>query len=205
MAISYPLSLPATDWPAEIEFGAESVVGINVSPFTKEQQVYAHQGECWMATVTLQPMKRATAEQWVAFLLALNGVEGTFLMGDPVNTSPQGTWLGAPKVLGAHAVGVKSIAMDGFTAGATVKGGDWFQTGTSGNAHLHKVVQDGTADGSGLLTLEIWPRLRAALSDNDTFDTSSPVGLWRLASNKRGWTIRRAQIYGIQFDAMEAL
>lgn len=205
MALSYPLTLPATRWPAEITIRARSVVGMSVSPFSQEQQVYVHQGECWMLSVVLQAMKRADAEKWVSMLLGLNGVEGTFLMGEPVNTSPQGTWLGSPKVLGAHAIGVKSIAMDGFTAGATVKAGDWIQQSSGANSHLYKIVQDATADGSGLLTLEIWPRLRLALVDNETFVTSSPKGIWRLASNEREWSIRHAQIYGIAFDAMEAL
>jgi hypothetical protein len=108
-------------------------------------------------------------------------------------------------VLGAHAARVKTIAMDGFSAAATVKAGDWFQIGSGANTHLHKVVQDATADGSGLLTLEIWPRTRAALADNDTFVTSSAKGIWRLAENSRRWTLEDVRIGGIAVAAIEAL
>lgn len=205
MAISYPLTAPALRSERGITIRASSVVGVSASPFTKEQQVYAHPGESWAADVQLAPMTRADAETWIGFLLALNGMEGTLLMGETLNTAPRGTWAGSPKVFGAHAAGVKSIAMDGFSAGATVKAGDWFQTGSGSSTHLHKVVQDATADGSGLLTLEIRPRLRAALADNDTFVTSSPKGLWRLASNDTEWSIGLAQIYGVQFSLIEAL
>lgn len=206
MALSYPLSLPTARVPVQIAIRAVSRVGESRSPFTGESQVYAHSGEWLEAEVRMAPMQRAEAEDWVAVLLGLNGVQGTFLMaGDPINTSPRGTWAGSPKVFGAHAAGVKSIAMDGFTAGATVKNGDWFQIGSGSTSRLHKIVQNGTADGSGLLTLEIWPRTRAALADNDTFTTTSPKGLWRLASNERGWDIGRAQMYGISFACREAL
>lgn len=205
MAITYPLSLPATNKERRVAIRARSSVGASESPFTFEQQTFVHQGESWAAAVELPPMGRADAEAWIAFFLALNGRQGTFLMGDPLGTTPRGTWAGAPKVLGAHAVGVKSIAMDGFSVGATVKAGDWFQTGSGGASHLHKVVQDATADGSGLLTLEIWPRTRVSLADNDTFTINSAKGLWRLADNVSEYSLEQAQLYGLQFACVEAL
>lgn len=205
MALTYPLSIPSDLKASEIEFIARSVVGQSSSPFTGEEQVYVHQGEWWEMNVVIQPQKIANAAAVIAFLLSLNGRQGTFLMGDPSFTSPRGTWAGSPKVLGAHSAGVKTIAMDGFTASATVKAGDWFQIGTGSSSRLHQVVQDGTADGSGLLNIEIWPRTRAALADDATFTTSSPKGVWRLASNSRSWSVGRAKIYGIRFAAVEAL
>ena len=204
MALSFPLTPPATG-RRRASFRAQSTVGVSRSPFTGEQQVYVHQGEWWEADFEIALAKRAAAEPWVAFLTALNGMEGTFLIGDPSNSSPLGSWAGSPKVLGAHAAGVKSIAMDGFTAAATVKGGDWFQTGSGSSTRLHKVVQDATADGSGLATLEVWPRTRAALADDATFTTSSAKGVWRLASNSREWVVDLGGIYAVRFSCIEAL
>ena len=205
MALSFPLAWPSVATARRVTIRARSTVGVSASPFTAEQQVYVNQGEVWALDVQLPPMKRAAAEDWIGFLVALNGMEGTFTAGQPGYTAPRGDWLGSPKVHGAHAAGVKSIAMDGFTAFATVKRGDWFQTGSGSSAHLHKIVQDGTADSGGELTLEVWPRTRAALADDATFTTTSPVGLWRLASNDREWDIDLAMIYGISFSAIEAL
>lgn len=205
MALSYPLTAPALKKESSLTIRAHSVVGVSSSPFTLAQQVYAHPGEMWSADVQLAPMRRADAETWVGFLLALNGMEGTFLMGESLNVAPRGTWAGSPKVLGAHAARVKSIAMAGFSVGATVKAGDWFQSGSGASTHLHKVVQDAAADGTGQLTLEIRPRMRAALADNATFTIASPKGLWRLASNDTEWSIGLAQLYGIKFSCLEAL
>lgn len=205
MAITYPLAFPTTKGLRRITIRMRSNAGVDESPYTFEQQAQAGQGDAMGADITIPPMVRADAEAFIAFLWALDGRAGTFLMGDPLGTSPRGTWAGSPKVLGAHAQRAKSIAMDGFTAGATVKAGDWIQTGSGSSTHLHKVVQDATADGSGLLTLEIRPGLRAALADNDTFVTASAKGLWRLASNVREYSIDLAQMYGVSFSAVEAL
>lgn len=205
MTISFPVSPPAVWLPSRWRVQAHSTVGVSRSPFTAEQQVYAHLGEFWTVEVSLPAMARADAEACIAFLLSLSGMEGTVLFGDPVGAAPRGTWAGSPKVSGAHAARVKSILMDGFTAGATGKAGDWLQFGTGSSAHLHKVVEDFTADGSGIATAEIWPATRAALADDATFVTSGAKGLWRRAANDQGWDIELAQVFGLQASFLEAL
>lgn len=206
MAISYPLAFPTAKGPSGITLRARSAVGVSASPFTYAQQVFAHAGEMWEADVQLPPMKRANAEVWIAFFLALNGRQGTFLMGDPVNTTPQGSWSGqSPLANGSHAAGVKTVAIDGLTAASTGTAGDWLQVGTGSSTRLHKLAQDFTADGTGAASLEIWPALRDTLDDNAAIVLASPKGQWRLASNLREWSIELAQIYGLRFACTEAL
>lgn len=208
MAASYPLTIPGTGFRT-ITVRPSGSAAVSESPYTGAQQVYVHAREVWAAQIELPSfVSRAEAEAWRAgFLLALNFREGTFLMpGDPVNTTPMGTWAGSPKVLGAHAAGLKTIAMDGYGAGATVKAGDWLQTGSGSSTHLHQVTKDATADGSGLLTLEIWPRTRAALADNATFTTTDPVGLWRLAMSQAEYSQLVGKVYGgMTISCAEAL
>lgn len=204
MSITYPLSLPLTNL-SRVQFSFDSVVGVSESPFTSEQQVYAHQGGKWRAQVDLVPMRRADAEQWVAFFLALNGREGTFLMGDPVNTTPRGSWSGTPLVRGGGQSG-RVLVLDGFDPFATVKAGDWLQLGTGSTSHLYKATQDQIADSGGEIHLPIWPRLRAAPSDNDAVVYTSAKGLWRLASAGVSWSLEPAALYaGMSFEAVEAL
>jgi hypothetical protein len=205
VAISYPLALPATRGFRRLALMPMSVVGVQAAPLTGGQTVYAWPGEWWEGEFELGSMNREDGEPWAAFVAALNGREGTFLAGDPLGAAPRGTWAGAPKVLGAHAAGVKTIAMDGFSAAATVKAGDWFQQGTGALSRLHKIVQDGTADGGGLLTIEIWPRTRVALIDNETFVTAGAKGVWRLNNNRRGWSIEDVRIGGISLPIIEAV
>jgi len=91
MAITYPLNTPTNIGIANITLSAENAVAISQSPFTFQQQVVAHPGQRWAASVSLPPMKRQDAEYWIAFLLSLKGQVGTFLLGDPNCFDAQGS------------------------------------------------------------------------------------------------------------------
>ena len=90
MAIIYPLSLPTATGIAQIEIRAINAVAYSRSPFTFSGQAHAYSGQMWQADVSLPPMKRDNAEQWIAWLISLRGQFGTFLLNDPclLYTSP---------------------------------------------------------------------------------------------------------------------
>jgi len=205
MGISYPLSMSVLRTPRRIKFNTMSNVAMSQSPFTGAQQVYAHAGQYWSAEVQLPPMKRADAEAWLGFILSLNGAEGTFLMGDPVNTTPRGTATGTPVVKGASQTG-NTLTTDGWSNSITgiMKAGDWFQLGTGLTSTLHKMRQDANSDGVGEAVLEFWPAMRTAPADNAALTISSPRGLWRLADNQQSWDLDLASIYGLSFNCVEA-
>lgn len=201
MTISYPLAAPTTVQPRSVTFTPENVVGYSQSIFTYQSEVFAHQGERLMMNVQLPPMTRDQAAEWVAFGLALNGREGTFLMGDPVATTPRGAAGGAPVVDGAGQQRTKTLATRGWTPGAEcMKAGDWIQVGQ----RLHMVTVAAAADGSGNATLDIWPRVRDVLVDGQEIITANTKALWRLTGTI-GWNITEAQLYGISFSCEEAL
>ena len=89
--ITYPLNTPTNIGIANITLSAENAVALSQSPFTFQQQVVAHPGQRWAASVSLPPMKRQDAEYWIAFLLSLKGQVGTFLLGDPNCVAAQGS------------------------------------------------------------------------------------------------------------------
>ena len=205
MPISYPLNFPAVGI-RNVTIRARTVVGLNSSPFTGQQQVYKHQGQWWEMEVTLPPMKRADAEQVAAFLVKLNGRFGTFTFGDPLNTAPRGVGTGTPLVNGAGQTGT-DLVTDGWTPDTTgiLKAGDWIQLGTGSSSRLHKVLDDVNSDGSGNATLTLFPDLRTSPADNAAITVSSPKGLWRLAANEVDYSIDEASIYGMTFACVEAL
>jgi hypothetical protein len=195
MSINYPVSTP-TDviGIADIQLSATNAVAVSKSPFTFATQVHAYSGEMWSASVTIPTVRKDLAEPWVAFLLSLRGQYGTFLLGDPNRTSPQGTATSAT-ITGSLGDRSVTVAMTG-----TLKAGDYLQLGSGSSARLHKVLVD--KSGSG--TLEIWPALR------DDYTTASATltnakGVFRLASNSTQWGIGSSSAYSIQFDAMENL
>lgn len=206
MAITYPLSFPSSVTPSGVTIRSRNVVAASVSPFTGQQQVYKHPGEWWEMEVTLPSMTRAEAEEVNAFLIALRGKYGTFLLGDPVGTSLRGVGTGTPLVKGAGQVG-SSLVTDGWTAATTniVRAGDWIQLGSGSATRLHKVLANANSDGTGTATLDIWPSLRSSPSDNAGIIVTATKGLWRLSTNDVDFSISIGQEYGITFACVEAL
>jgi hypothetical protein len=199
MSISYPRTLPSHTGIRQIDFRAVNAVAVSRSPFTLSTQAHAYAGQMWQADISLPPMKRADAEQWVAWLVSLRGQYGTFLLGDPLSTSIRGT---------ATAATITGSAGDNTVTATVANGdsllaGDMFQLGTGSDATLHKVLVDYTGTGSGT-SLEIWPALRKTRS-SAAADLTSPRGVFRLSSNETPWSVNEASVYGITFGAMEAI
>ena len=194
MAISYPLSTPTTIGIESIELRAVNAVATSQSPFTFKQQVVAHQGQRWEASVNIPSVRRDKAAAWKAMLTALKGQVGTFLLGDPDYDSPQGT-VSSCVLSGSAGAATATVVMTG-----SLLAGDYIQLGSGSSSKLHQVLVDQTGDGS----LEIWPDLRSDYTD-ETAVTSSPKGVFRLSQNISSWSIDNASFYGIAFEAIEVI
>jgi hypothetical protein len=199
MAITYPLNLPTHTGIASIELHAINAVAYSQSPFTFEGQVHAHAGEMWTADVSLPPMKRADAEQWIAFLMSLRGQYGTFRLSDPTAAEPRGTATGMTITGGT---GDRTINAT-VTSGRTLKAGDYFGIVSGGKYRLHKILVDYVGTSSPA-SMEIWPALRDSYT-NLNVDLSAPQGQFRLASSDTNWSVNDASFYGITFGAIEAI
>jgi hypothetical protein len=194
LAISYPVNTPTNIGIANITLSAENAVALSQSPFTFQQQVVAHPGQRWAASISLPPMKRQDAEAWVAFLLSLYGQVGTFLLSDPNCPAPRGT------ATSATLTGTAGSTSPTITMTGTLLAGDYISLGSGSSARLHKVVQDRSGDG----TIEIWPALRSAYT-SATVDLTDAKGHFRLKDNITQWSINEISSYGITFDCVEAL
>jgi hypothetical protein len=198
MPITFPLSHPVAPGFRAIEWAPRSIVGLNASPFTGQQQIYAWPGQWWEATVSLPPMKEAQAGNWAGFFLALNGREGTFLLGDSVRTTRLGAVTGTLSV-GAGAV-ANSTTLPIAGASGTFAVGDWLQVFTGLSSRLHRVVQVNSAT-----SVDVFPRLRSAYANTSPITYASPRGLFRLASLP-AWAMDERKICaGLSFTAVEAL
>ena len=204
MAITYPLTMPVINNPAQITLSAENVVSKSTSPFTFSEQTFVHPGQRWTASVTLPPMKRDYAEQWISFLMSLKGRQGYFLLFDPNAETIQGTVTGVVRVNGASQIG-SSLTVDGLGANRVnaFKAGDYIQLGSGATSRLHKVLTDVTADALGGATLDIWPDLRESPVNNAVVTYTTASGLFRLDSNITSWNINSMSSYGITFDCTE--
>lgn len=203
MAITYPLTMPTSDIRS-IQWEAGDNVAISASPFTNYEQTHRHPGHDLSAVVTLPPLKQDDAEEWIAFLLSLRGQEGSFFMGDPLNTSARGSAGGTPLVNGADQVG-DELTIDGAAVSQTgwLKAGDYINIGSVTDGAWHRVLVDVDTDSSGGATLDLWPSINIAPADNAAIITSNTKGIFRLAVNKATWSVSEASIYGLSFPVKQ--
>lgn len=206
MAITYPISLPSTPGPRTLEWTPVAAVARLASPFTFQQQIQAHQGQLWRVRITLPPMAADTAEEWIAALLSLNGMQGSFLFGDSVRKTPRGVATGTPLVKGAGQSG-QTLVTDGWSNSITgiLKRGDWIQLGSGASQRAYKVLADANSNGSGEATFDIWPRLRESPADNAPLTIANTKMCMRLADNVMDYSVSVAKHYGFEIDAIEAL
>lgn len=203
MAISYPISgLPASPKPISARVSAVSNVGVSESEFSFVTQKQVHSGQRWEIDLEFPPMTAAEAGDWLAFILKMNGKEGTVLVEDPDRQTANGVATGTPLVKGGSQTG-NSLITDGWTPSTAdiLKAGDLIQIGN----YMYMVLNDVASDGSGDATLDIWPNLRAAPSDNAAITVSNCKTLMRLAGNNPAWTTNNMKHYGIVISFVEEL
>lgn len=152
MTISYPLNTPTSIGIANIELSATNAVAVSRSPFTFSQQVHTYPGQMWSATVTIPPLRKEFVEPWVAFLLALRGQTGTFLLGDPNNVTPRGVATGTPLVNNGSAISAGSFVIGTRYEIATLGDTDWVSIGASSATVGVQFLATGTGSGTGTVT-----------------------------------------------------
>ena len=150
-------------------------------------------------------MTRDQAEDWISFLVSLRGAVGSFYLGDPAGTVPQGVATGTPLVNGAQVAMSRTLVTKGWTHSTTgiLLAGDYLQVGTGLQQRLYKNLTDADSDSSGNATLDIFPSLREGISDNQPITLTNCKGTFRLAGNERQWSVDYTRFYGIDFKCVE--
>ncbi len=189
MAISYPLTPPSPFNLSQLSFTGVSATSRNTSPFTLQTQQYNWPGQAWLGSVDCPPMKRADAEQIVAFLLAAQ--RGTFYFQDYANPTNRGGVTGTLTVSSATANGT-TLGISGASGQFAV--GDWLQISTS----LYKVVQSNSSS-----SVDLFPALRKSYAGGTSITYTNAKGVFRLASPSTEWAIGEASIYGVGFAIIE--
>ena len=203
MTITFPVTPPVSPLPDALDWDNFDANPFTQDPFTGQTQTQEFFDQI-SVDVSLPPMEIADAARWIGFLIKLRGRVGSFLWGDDSWTL-QGAAGGTPLVNGASQTGLTLIT-DGWPNSTLVlKEADVIQIGAGATAELKRVTADATTNGSGQVTIDIWPQIRTSPGDNTAIVTSSPKGLFRLSDNRRGWKVNEAIHFGIQFRAEEFL
>lgn len=201
--INFPLYPPTDAKTTESSFSliAANVIGVNQSPYNYNAQIYDYDSDSWGLKVSINPLTRAEAQPWIAFLTALRGRRGTFMWGPVIMSEPLGTGLGVPLVDGANQSS-RQLATKGWTPQSEViKAGDLFQVDQS----LYMSLTNVTSDVDGNATIDVYPKLRNH-ADLSALVLASPKGLFRLTSNVFPVIdVSESGLFNINFEAEEAL
>jgi hypothetical protein len=205
MTITYPITFPTSALTVNgLRVRPRSAVARSESQFSLQDDVTDWGGQMWEISGSLPLMTREQAAAYVTFMLKLNGKKGTFLFPIP-DATVRGIATGTPLVKGASQTG-NSLIIDGFTNGVTgiLKAGDWFNLGSGSSTRLHMVLDDVNSNGSGEVTVDIWPSLRESPSDNAAVTLTNCKLLARLKSDV-GYDIDINKHYMLEFEAQEVV
>lgn len=198
MSITYPLTAPTG--VRSVVFRAVNITGRTQSSFSGRQQVNQWAGQYWEAELSYPPLSAAQAAAMRAFLAALFGGAGTFLLGADGGARPARTEQGnaaTVTVNGASQTG-NTLALSGT---GTLKAGDYMQIGTGSAARLYMNLLDLALPG----TADIFPSLRESPANGGSVILASPAGLFRLSENQSEWSVDVMRFCGVSFKAIEAI
>lgn len=199
---TFPLTMPSNGI-AQIEFGPIVSVSAFASPTTFQGETHVHSGQIWGGAARTKPLSRADAGEWRSFIASLNGMEGTFYIGDEGNLTPQGPMTGTPLVNGASQTG-ETLAIDGCTAGITWgKKGDYISLDSGTDTELYMLREDAVTNGSGEVTLQIWPDLVTSPANNEAVTVSNCRCVAKLVENSHPWPQGDDQFTVISFEFVE--
>ncbi|WCL55091.1 hypothetical protein [Gimibacter soli] len=203
MSIIYPLVMPSSPTPSAVELYIDRNQ-TKTESYSRLLQVQRAPGDRWTGKLTMPPMTKAQATDWLGFFDALDGFVGTFWMPHPDFTVASGGagGIASGRVKGAGQLGAR-IVTDGW--GANVAGllrrGDVIQIGN----HLHRVTKDVGSDSGGNATLDIAPAIYTAPADNSAVVTDGPKGLFRLAAGFVAPTSDQMNLFTFSFAVEGAL
>lgn len=191
-----------TNLISEMSRRLASAVASATSPFTGTQQVQDWGGRWWEYQLDLKVMQGRDARELAAFLAALGGSAGTFLLDD--QTLDQASTPGTPLVNGASQTGT-ALVTDGWPVSQTVMlAGDFFSLGTDATTRFYQLTADVVSNGSGAATLAFVPALRTSPADNDPLEVVAPKVLLRLIE-PAAVQISPADLYRCSISAREAI
>lgn len=194
--ITYPLAFPTVlaRTFAALSFTPTTVVGKTRGTFSLTTQTFVWAGQAWAGKATLPPLQGLNADAWEAFLLALNGVEGSFYLGDTSRPTTRGTATGSWTVGTGATANSTVLPITGTGAFAV---GDWLQVGR----WLHRVIN--IVDATHV---DVWPRLRTAYASGTSIVYTNAVGQFCLADNSdMAWDIDTPGNRSINFNFIEDL
>ena len=205
--MTFPLDLPEGADLRELRLAERFVQAVSENPFSLVEDVFDWPGQRWEAELVLRPLQRDGMAAWSVWFSKLGGRAGSFLLGDPLRSTPRGTPAGTPLIKTAGQTGT-ALVTDGWTpeAAGVLKADDRIQIGAGLGARLHKVLEDVSADANGEATLSLWPAIFFPHDADTPITTTNARGLFRLAQSSLDQVERRRAFHeDVRFRAYSVI
>lgn len=151
------------------------------SPLSGYTQTVSMPGAKWGWVLDFGDHDDARRQDVEGFLLRLSGREHRVSLWDLKRPRPRGTCnLSGVTMAATAAQFATSLQLMGCGAGKTLLGGDWIGLAAG---QVVRVVANATADGSGLMTVEVRHMLRAAASSGSAVTLDRPSALYVLTES----------------------
>jgi hypothetical protein len=207
------IPLPSYPPPKMTEFWLSDKVASVSSIFTGQIQTQTWPGaDTWGLMVTMPVMVAPYMNTWKSFLMQLRGMERVLQLPDYQALSPRGNAGAAAPVVDSSAIS-NNIPMSRtlFTRNwpASVNGvllpGDALQIG----CRMYYALDQVNTDADGNASFEVFPSIRerpadatAILLGTAATGGTPPMGLFRLAQNRRSWS-EEPRITNMSFPVQE--
>lgn len=205
MGYTYPLTMPTTPKPEEILHRLIRIQAKSISPYTGASQTYAHQGAYWQFQLNYPTMTQTNINAWIAFLLKLKGMVGTFYFSDP-DPLLGNIYTSTPIVAaGGFDSDMCSVETSGWTASKTglLLPGDWI---SFSNYEYKRVTTQVDSDGSGNATIYFEPRQRTVVSASTAIATgTSAKGIFKLSDPNIEYSSNELKYGKISLSIVEAI
>jgi hypothetical protein len=208
------IPLPAAPCFSDMQFSLEDSIATVISPYNPNQiQTQEWLGaDGWSAQVMLPPLDYISATAWRAFLADCRGMLNVFQVGDQSFRriqSPNHALLtgNLPVVDGSstsnNPIAAKLLYTKGWIPNQIrlLMPGDYFQVGY----RLYMVTGQApvNSDADGKAQISVFPSLRDTPPDATPLVLENPVGLFRMAKNKRDWHTAVTRFTTISFPILE--
>lgn len=185
--------------PAQMSWGQRSNALVHVSPLSGQVQTVELPGARWLLSIEWPPLQRGDADIWEAFMARLRGQANRFTAWDFLRPVPRGTYRGTLTVSGAVAQGATGVTIAGGGASQTLLAGDKLSIG----GELKMIVQDATANGSGVISCTVEPPFRAAVSNGASVQWNKPAALFMAVEPEWRGVRQRGHLTTYSLDAIE--
>jgi hypothetical protein len=162
----------------------------------------------WFATYTTEELRNDVALDYAAVLDSLDGVLNLFEAWDLRRPTPRLYTDGSAHDGVLHSVNAnnKAVSLSGLLAGQTVSRGDYMSFTYGSNRALHRFVEGGAADGSGVTPeLEVRPHLRPGWTVSQAINLKAPRGIFTLIPGSVVPTQTRGTFGVVTFQAGQYL